>query len=206
MAGSHHAQLWNHEQPGHAFSAWPRPITGTRIPLTPSLPASCSRHRPRKLYLWLKRRTSGTKGKKPLKIEKKEGKRKVQCLCLTSQNNSKLIREKCRGRQTVLFHNSLTLSFFLKETEILVSRCNLNPAHIASLASLLALLWLITNTMPKSNLGFFCIQRHYTCLITNSVSPNIHICMWFLYIHKTLIHSSGSWSHCPQPHLFCWLL
>lgn len=83
------------------------------------------------------------------------------------------------GRPCFFITAYLFFWLFFKETEILVSLWNLNPAHIASLASLLTLLWLITNTMPKSNLRFFCIQRHCTCLITNSLSTYIHVYMWF---------------------------
>lgn len=88
-----------------------------------------------------------------VKTEKKR--RKVQCLCLTSQNNSKVIREKGRGRQTHTFHS---IFFFFWQPKSFEIWTLLSNTYIF-LSTQLSHIFPNTAMMPKSNLGLFAIPK-----------------------------------------------
>ena len=174
------------------------------FPPIPSLPVRCSHHRLRKLYLWLKKWTSGTEGdscSKYSEIRKNINWGKFSDPALHLKYNSKFIRKRCRAGRWYFFIAAFFL--FLATVNPCYSlkseSCSLELmcfCLLPSLASILISRMAVITIMSKSNPGLFCTPRHSTCLINKII---------YTYIW-TLIHSFASCCHCPQPLCFCWLL
>lgn len=103
---------------------------GLLFPLIPSLPVSCSHHRPRKLYLWLKKENYRYKRWKAIENIAKTGK-KGGNLSDCAWHLSQIIRKKCRAGRwyffiaVFFFFFSNWKSFLILEIWTLLSRAHI---------------------------------------------------------------------------------